>query len=79
MLAYVLVTDAPYFGRTDAAGSWSVELPHGTYQVTVWHPRMQEASQETATVDADQADLTIRLTRALKPAPLTGRHSWDTY
>jgi hypothetical protein len=79
MLAYVLVTDAPYFGRTDAAGSWSLELPHGTYQVTLWHPRMQETSQETVTVDANPAGLTIHLTRALKPAPLEGRHSWDTY
>jgi hypothetical protein len=79
MLAYVLVTAAPYFGRTDAAGSWSVELPHGTYQVTVWHPRMQESSQETVTVDADRADLTVRVTKALKPAPLESRHSWDTY
>jgi len=79
MLAYVLVTAAPYFGRTDAAGSWSVELPHGTYQVTVWQPRMQESSQETVTVAADRADLTVRLTKALKPARLESRHSWDTY
>ena len=33
MLAYVLVTDAPYFGRADATGSWSVDLPRGTYRV----------------------------------------------
>jgi len=79
MLAYVLVTAAPYFGRTDAAGSWSVELPHGTYQVTVWQPRMQENLQETVTVDADRADLAVRLTKALKPAPLESRHSWDSY
>ncbi len=82
MLAYVLVTDAPYFGRTDAAGSWSVDLPRGTYRVTVWHPRMQEASpleREIMLGDSDRAALTLRLAKALQPAPLEVRHSWDTY
>lgn len=79
MLAYVLVTDAPYFGRTDAAGSWSVDLTRGTYRVTVWMPRMQESSESTVTVEGDRSDLTVRLTKALKPAPLEGRHSWDAY
>jgi plastocyanin len=80
MLAYVLVTDAAYFGRTDAAGSWSVDLPRGTYRVTVWQPRMQESSQQDVTVEeAGRSDLTVRLTKALKPAPLENRHSWDTY
>ena len=79
MLAYVLVTDAPYFGRTDATGSWSVEAPQGTYQVSVWQPRMEETLQKEVTIDADRSNLTVRLTRALKPAPLEGRHSWDAY
>jgi plastocyanin len=79
MLAYVLVTDAPYFGRTDATGSWSVDVPRGTYQVSVWQPRMEEAVQKEATIEGERSDLTVRLTRALKPAPLEGRHSWDAY
>src|ERR1700738_1345580 len=45
MLAYVVVTDAPYFGRTDSTGTWSVEVPRGTYRVTVWHPRMRETAE----------------------------------
>src|SRR5690242_5635963 len=28
MLAYLLVTDAPWYGRTNEAGSWSAEVPH---------------------------------------------------
>jgi plastocyanin len=80
MLAYVLVTDAPYFGRADASGSWSVDLPHGTYRLTVWQPRMQESSQQDVTVgETDRVAVTVRLTKALKPAPLEGRHSWDAY
>jgi plastocyanin len=82
MLAYVLVTDAPYFGRTDATGSWSVEVPHGTYRITVWHPRMREDTQlerEMTIGDTDRAAFTVRLAKPLQPAPLGGRHSWDSY
>jgi plastocyanin len=82
MLAYVLVTDAPYFGRTDSRGAWSVDLPRGTYRVTVWHPRMQEGSaleREMTIGDGERAALTLRLAKALQPAPLEGRHSWDSY
>jgi plastocyanin len=82
MLAYVLVTDAPYFGRSDITGSWSVEVPRGTYRVTVWHPRMQAGSElqrEMMIGDGDRAALTIRLAKALEPAPLEVRHSWDPY
>ena len=79
MLAYVMVTDAPYFGRTDATGSWSIEAPEGTYQVSVWHPRMEETLQKEMTLQGDRSEQTVRLTRTLKPAPLQGRHSWDSY
>jgi hypothetical protein len=82
MLAYVLVTDAPYFGRTDPTGSWSVQVPPGKYRVTVWHPRMQEGSElerEVMIADGDRVALTLRLAQALKPAPLENRHSWDAY
>jgi plastocyanin len=82
MLAYVLVTDAPYFGRTDSAGSWSVDVPRGTYRITVWHPRMRENGElerEMTIGDGDRAALTVRLVKPLQPAPLEGRHSWDAY
>jgi plastocyanin len=80
MLAYVLVTDAPYFGRTDATGSWSVDLPPGAYRVTVWQPRMQESpEQEVSVSQSGRTVIHVRLTKALRPAPLESRHSWDTY
>jgi plastocyanin len=82
MLAYVLVTDAPWFGRTDSKGAWSVDLPRGTYRVTVWHPRMQPNSQldrELTVTDVEPAGLTLHLTRTLQPARLEAQHSWDVY
>lgn len=83
MLAYVLVTDAPFFGRTDSGGSWSAEVPRGTYRVAVWHPRMHENAEierEMTIGDGDRAALTLRLAKPLQPAPLEGaHHSWDSY
>jgi plastocyanin len=82
MLAYLLVTDAPWYGRTNEAGSWSAEVPHGRYRVELWHPRLRdneaELGRELTVADADRAELTLRLSRPLQPAPLTDRpHSWD--
>lgn len=82
MLAYVLVTDAPWFGRTDSSGAWDVELPKGNYRVEIWHPRMRDEAadlERRLTVgDTDRAELTLRLARPLQPAPLGARpHSWD--
>lgn len=82
MLAYVLVTDAPYFGQTDKTGSWSVDLPvHTSVLVSVWHPRMGEGAEpeREVTIAESVVSLTLRLTRPLRPAPLESRHSSDTY
>jgi hypothetical protein len=82
MLGYVVVTDAPLFGRTDRAGSWSVAVAPGDYRVTVWHPRMGESVEleRQVSVRAERTALTVRLPKALQPAPLESRHhSWDTY
>ena len=82
MLAYLVVTDAPWFGRTDTAGAWSTELPRGHYRVAIWHPRLRESDadleRELTVAEGDRADLTLNLSKPLQPAPLTDRpHSWD--
>jgi len=82
MLAYVLVTEAPYFGRTDAGGAWSGEVTRGRYRVNIWHPRLRDAGtdleRELTVQESDRAELTLRLAKPLQPAPLTERpHSWD--
>ena len=82
MLAYLLVTDAPWYGRTNERGSWSTEVPHGRYRVELWHPRIRDDEadlrRELTVGDADRAELTLRLSRPPQPAPLTDRpHSWD--
>jgi plastocyanin len=82
MVGYLLVTDAPYYGRTDKAGAWTVELARGRYRISIWHPRLRESEadldRELTVGDADHAELTLRLTKTLQPAPLSDRpHSWD--
>lgn len=82
MVAYLAVTDAPYFGRTDKGGLWSSEVPRGRYRVSIWHPRMRDAEadleREVTVGDRDRAELTLHLARPLQPAPISDRpHSWD--
>ena len=84
MLAYLVVTDAQFFGRTNASGSWTVEVPKGRYRVSVWHPRMRddtkELDRELMVGQGDRTTLTLRLAKPLRPAPLESQpHSWDSY
>jgi plastocyanin len=81
MLAYIVVTGAPYFGRTGTDGTWSVpNLPPGKYSVRVWHPLLNESQDVERTVQAgaERDAIELRLSRDLHPAPLKGRpHSWE--
>jgi plastocyanin len=81
MLAYIVVTRAPWFGRTDAGGKWSSpNLPAGRFRLRLWHPLLNEPIEVERVIDVSTAEapVEIRLSRGLRPAPLTGRpHSWD--
>ncbi|HEY4213119.1 MAG TPA: methylamine utilization protein [Steroidobacteraceae bacterium] len=83
MLAYLVVTDAQYFGRTNASGTWTTEIPRGKYRISVWHPRMNDDASELdreLTVGDDDVHWTLRLAKSLRPAPLGPHpHSWDAY
>jgi plastocyanin len=84
MIGYIEVTDAPFYGTTDARGTWSAQLPAGRYQITVWHPRMREQTttlvRELSIDTGDRAALTLQLTKPLRPAPMEGgAPSWDSY
>jgi len=84
MQAYIVVTDAPFFGRTDAKGVWLLaDAPRGHYRIEVWHPRLREGDalmRELDLGDGAGGTIEIRLKHALRPAPLSGHpHSWDQY
>jgi plastocyanin len=81
MLAYIVVTSAPFFGRADQHGSWTAaELPKGMYRVRVWHPLLSEPQELERSVElhGERATIEIRLSKALRPAPLNARpRSWE--
>jgi plastocyanin len=84
MMGYIDVIDAPFYGTTDAQGSWSADVPRGRYEITVWHPRLREQSpalvREVSLEAMDRATLTLRLVNPLRPAPMEGQSpSWDSY
>ncbi len=86
MLGYVFVTDAPYYGRTTAAGTWFIAaLPPGSYAVSVWHPRLRNLARPlTHNVSVSPADahseFLFQIREPLRPQRLTAkRTAGDSY
>jgi plastocyanin len=85
MLAYIVVTDAAYYGLTGAAGTWSQpDVARGRYRIEVWSPRLQEPNQmlqrEISVAAGEHVVTELRAEKGLRPAPLQKRpHSWDAY
>jgi plastocyanin len=69
MVGYIVVTDTPYFGQTNAQGQWSRDLPPGSYRIRTWHPRLNEqvGEQSLTLIESSAASVTIKLTKPLRP------------
>ena len=69
MRGYLYVVESPYFAGAGASGIAEIrDLPAGSYEVHVWHPRQKKAAG-TRTVEltaADKLELTFEI--QLKPA-----------
>lgn len=65
MVGFIHVVDTPYFARTDASGSATLDVPPGEHRVRAWHPVLQATgtpAQDTVKLPAGgSAALTIRL------------------
>ena len=85
MIAYLVVTDAGWYGRTAQDGHWTASnLPAGDFRVEVWHPRLREATDvivRPLRLDAALTErLDVQLTRPLRPEPLGVKpRSWSDY
>jgi plastocyanin len=85
MLAYILVTDAAYYGRTAADGNWmQPDVMRGKYRIEIWSPRLLEPGQtlerEILVAPGDHAVAEIHAEHELRAAQLQKRpHSWDAY
>lgn len=49
MIAYIYVSETPFFAKTGSAGTASLEdIPPGEYLVKIWHPRMDRTEEATS-------------------------------
>jgi hypothetical protein len=86
MLAYIYVTQSPYFGKTGADGRLVLDaLPAGDFELRLWNPRFNEPQGELTRSISLRPDerlvLTVQLQRALapEPRPKPTRAGWDDY
>ncbi len=84
MVGYIYVTDAPFFGQTDANGMLRLQnLKGGEYRVSLWSPFVADSSETLSrTVHVDDHDVTssrIQLVRELRnqPEPRPRRKDWE--
>src|ERR1700688_80362 len=71
MVGYIYVSETPFFAKTEAAGSATIDdMPPGEYTVRVWHPSMDHGEEATArrvTLSAD-GSANLEWEVGLKPA-----------
>jgi len=69
MVGYVVVTETPHFGQTNAQGQWLRELPLGAYRIRAWHPRLNEqlAEQSVTLTDSSSGSVAFKLTKPMRP------------
>lgn len=64
MVAWVVVVDTPYFGKTDPQGHVTLDLPPGSYRLRTWHaslPTGAPAADQAQTVGGNSAPVVIKL------------------
>jgi plastocyanin len=65
MVAWVVVVDTPYFGRSAAMGQVALpNVPVGAYRLRVWHPNLPvgaPALDQALNVDTADATVTVRM------------------
>lgn len=86
MVGYIYVTDTPYFGKTDAAGTVRLEtLPRGSYHVVLWSPNIADDAgvlrKEVEVEEQGMSEVNFRLKKSLRPRPepRPRPEGWDAY
>lgn len=74
MLGYVVVVDTPWFAKTGADGTATVEAPAGHYTLKLWHPR-QDANTPSVSEPVTLGNDTVQRQYVLRlhPAELTNK------
>jgi len=85
MIAYIYVSDSPYFAKTAADGRAALgSLPPGDYAVRIWHPQLAGDEGATATTlavpatgaVATSAKITLKPDFRIRRAPVPGRSGY---
>ena len=63
-------TEVKRVTRSDDEGKFEVEVPAGTYQITVEQPGFKKFRQAGLRIDADTSELSVRMEVAPPPMPL---------
>lgn len=69
MRGYIVVSDAPWFGTTDAEGIFTVDLPAARYEVEIWHPRQLDTTRmqvDLAAGETRQVEVAVRPARKVR-------------
>jgi plastocyanin len=70
MVGYIYVSETPFFAKTEAAGTATIDdMPPGAYRVRIWHPGLEHGEEATArsvTLNAD-APTNVEWELGLKP------------
>jgi plastocyanin len=77
MLAYIYVSDAQWYGQTGDNALAKFDLPSGTYEVTLWHPRLDDAdltATQQVSIPSTNNEIVLTLKKELLPS-LTGYDS----
>jgi plastocyanin len=83
MVGYIYVTEAPFYGKTDAQGAAHLTNGPGDYVLTLWSPYISDPPATlTQTVHvgaAEGSSLKFQLTRDLhaRPEPRPRRADWE--
>lgn len=73
MLAYVLVVDTPWFGKSNGDGELVLQLPPGPHQLQLWHPELSAPTSALAITVTD-ASAPLRVPVSLRPRASASSH-----
>lgn len=64
MVAWVVVVDTPYLGKTDAQGLVTIDAPAGSYKLRTWHaslPTGAAAAEQNQSIGGNTAPVVVKL------------------
>lgn len=70
MVGFVGIVDTPYFAKTPASGTVTMNLPAGRYRLRVWHPDL-DAAVPARDLTAQDAPLSVSVVIDLAATPVT--------